>query len=438
VSVVTKPEPPPAAPHDTTHLGHLLHIRRGMGVAEAFRVAFEGLMANKMRSFLTMLGIIIGVSAVIVMVSLGQGVAKATKESIARLGTNMINVRPNSQSVRGVSMGVGSLQTLKLEDAETVLKACPAVKAVSPVVRSNGQVKYRNANTVAGIYGTGPDYFQIRNLPIAKGHGFTDDDVRRKAKVAVIGHNIAETLFSRSDPINKYMKINGQNFKVVGVVQKRGDSGFRSPDDEVTIPVTTAMQRVFGQDYLDSLTIQAVSEERMLEAQDQILAALRKAHRLRPDEESDVRVMNQADITESANQQTTFLTMLLAGIAFVSLIVGGIGIMNIMLVSVTERTREIGIRKAIGAKRRDIRYQFLIESITLSLVGGLIGIGLGVGVSLWMALPADRGGLGFPMLLSTPPIVVAFAFSALVGTFFGMYPAVKASALDPIEALRYE
>ena len=194
------------------------------------------------------------------------------------------------------------------------------------------------------------------------------------------------------------MKINGQNFKVVGVVQKRGDSGFRSPDDEVTIPVTTAMQRVFGQDYLDSLTIQAVSEERMLEAQDQILAALRKAHRLRPDEESDVRVMNQADITESANQQTTFLTMLLAGIAFVSLIVGGIGIMNIMLVSVTERTREIGIRKAIGAKRRDIRYQFLIESITLSLVGGLIGIGLGVGVSLWMALPADRGGLGFPML----------------------------------------
>lgn len=438
MSVAFKPETrADAGPASQAH-PHILHLRRGMGVSEAFRVAFEGLMANKMRSFLTMLGIIIGVGAVIVMVSLGQGVAKATQESIARLGTNVINVRPSSQSVRGVSMGVGSLQTLRLEDAETVLKMCPAVKAVSPLVRSSGQVKYRAENTMASIYGAGPDYFQIRNLPIAEGHGFTDDDVRRKAKVAVIGHNIRETFFGRSDPINKIMKISGQNFKVIGVVQKRGDSGFRSPDDEVTIPVTTAMQRVFGQDYLDSLTIQAVSEDRMMEAQEQILAALRKAHKLRPDEETDVRVMNQADITESANQQTTFLTMLLAGIAFVSLIVGGIGIMNIMLVSVTERTREIGIRKAIGAKRRDIRYQFLIESITLSLVGGIIGIALGVGVSLWMALPADRGGLGFPMLLSMPPIVVAFGFSAMVGTFFGMYPAVKASALDPIEALRYE
>jgi len=262
--------------------------------------------------------------------------------------------------------------------------------------------------------------------------------VKRKAKVAVIGNNIRETVFGAIQPVGKYIKVNGQNFKVVGVTVKRGGMMFRSPDDQITVPVTTAMRRVFGVDYLSSMSIQATSPETMIKAEEEVIEALSKAHKLRADEEPDVRVFNQADISESAEQQSSFLTMLLAGIALVSLVVGGIGIMNIMLVSVTERTREIGIRKAIGAKRRDILYQFLIESVTLSLVGGLIGILTGVGIALWMGTPADQGGVGFPMMLSPMPIIVSFFFSAFVGVFFGIYPAIKASGLDPIDALRYE
>jgi len=412
--------------------------RQGLGLSEAFRVALDGLTANKMRSFLTMLGIIIGVSAVIVMVALGQGVAKATQESIARLGTNVLNVRPNSQRTGAVSMGAGTEQNLKLEDAAAVLAGCPSVKAVSPEVRGSVTVKYGNENTKTTVYGTGPDYFAIRNLPLESGTKFTEDDIKRRAKVAVLGAEVKDTLFGRQDPVGRTIRLNGQSFRVLGTIKYRGGGGFRNPDDQVVVPVTTAMRRVFGQDYLNAITAQAVTESKMFQAQEEIMQVLARQHKLRPDEEPDVRVFNQADITESANQQSAFLTMLLAGIALVSLIVGGIGIMNIMLVSVTERTREIGIRKAIGAKRRDILYQFLIESITLSLVGGIIGILFGIGVSLWMGTPSTSGGLGFPMLLSIPPMVIAFGFSAMVGTFFGIYPAMKAARLDPIEALRFE
>jgi len=412
--------------------------RRGISFLEGFRVAIQGLMANKLRSFLTMLGVIIGVSAVIVMISLGQGAGQATRQAIQRLGTNVLTVMPGSLMMGGVSQGLGSAQNLKLEDVDFLLKTCPSVKAATPEVRGSATVKFRNQNTRTSVVGAWPEYFEIRNLPIASGKAFNKDDVRRRAKVVVIGDNVRETLFGATDPIGKYIKLNGQSFKVVGVTQKRGASGFRSPDDQVTIPVTTAMRRVFGMDYLNSISVQAVSEEKMNEAQTEVEQALAKAHKLGPNEEPDVRIFNQADITESAAQQSKFLTMLLAGIALVSLVVGGIGIMNIMLVSVTERTREIGIRKAIGAKQRDILYQFIIESMTLSVVGGLIGIALGVGVSLWMGRPASSGGLGFPMMLTMPPILVSFSFSVLVGMFFGIYPAVKASRLDPIEALRYE
>jgi putative ABC transport system permease protein len=410
----------------------------GMGAVEACWVAFQGLMANKLRSFLTMLGIIIGVSAVIVMVSLGQGAAQATQQAIQRLGTNVLQVMPNMQMVGGLSQGLGSMQTLKLTDAEVILKECPSVKAVSPEYRGNGQVKFRDQNTRTTIYGAGPDYFEIRNLPIAQGAAFTEDDMKRRAKVAVIGDNIRQTLFGSLQAVGKYIKIEGQSFKVVGVTEPRGASGFRSPDDQVTIPVTTAMNRVFGVDYLNGMSVEAVSADKMQQAQDEIMAAIAKAHKTRPDQESDIRIFNQADITESAAQQSRFLTMLLAGIALVSLIVGGIGIMNIMLVSVTERTREIGIRKAVGAKRRDILYQFLVEAMTLSVVGGLIGVAVGLGGSWWMARPASAGGLGFPMMFSLPPVLISFCSSALVGIFFGIYPAVRASGLDPIEALRYE
>ncbi len=437
---VTTPErtAPAARPSEAIHPQHHLSLRRGLGLQEAFRVAWDGLMANKMRSLLTMLGIIIGVAAVIVMVALGQGVAKATQEAIAKLGTNVLTVMPNAQRSGAVNLGLGSMMTLKPQDAEFILKHCPSVKAVSPEANGSATVKFRGQNTRTNVLGAGPEYFSIRNMPLAKGQIFTEDDVRRRAKVAVIGDTVRENLFNGIDPIGKDIKINGQNFRVIGLVQKRGAAGWRNPDDQVTIPYTTAMRRVFGVDYLNRISVQAVSQDRMLQAQDEILAAIARAHRTPPDAEPDVRIFNQADITESANQQTAFLTMLLAGIALVSLVVGGIGIMNIMLVSVTERTREIGIRKAIGARRRDILLQFLIESVTLSLAGGLIGVLLGIGVSLWMALPQASGGAGFPMLLSTPPIIISFMFAALVGTFFGLYPAVKASRLDPIEALRYE
>ena len=410
----------------------------GMSLEEAFRVALQGLTANKMRSFLTMLGIIIGVGSVIVMVALGQGVANATQESIKKLGTNVLTLFPTSQQRGGVSQGLGSQQTLKLEDAEYVKKHSPSVKAAIPEYNNKAQVKYKNQNTRTNIVGTGPEYFEARNMPLAEGRVFSDAEIKQKAKVCVVGDQVRDTLFGGSDPIGKSIKVNGQNFRVIGTVQKRGGMMFRNPDDQVTIPITTAMQRLFGITYIGSMTIQALDETKMKAAQDESIEAISRAHKIRPDQEPDVRIFNQQDIMDSASAQSAFLTMLLAGIALVSLIVGGIGIMNIMLVSVTERTREIGIRKAIGAKRKDILYQFLIESVTLSLVGGLIGIGIGIGVSLWMGRPANEGGFGFPMQLSIAPMVISFVFSALVGIFFGIYPAMKAARLDPIEALRYE
>ena len=426
---------------EATLLPSIVGVRRrarGMSVGEAFRLAFMGLIANKLRSMLTMLGIIIGVSSVIVMVGLGQGVAEATQATIRKLGTNVLTVMPNSQMRGGVSQGLGTTQTLKLEDVEVIKRLAASIKEVVPEYRGNGTVKYQNQNTRTTIFGASPPYFEVRNLPLALGRFFTADDVKRKAKVCVLGDSVRENLFGGGQAIGKTVKLNGQSFRVVGTIQKRGGMMFRNPDDQVTIPITTALYRVFGVDYLGSLSIQAVSESKMQAAQEDVQVAIARAHKLANPADADVRVFSQADLSESAAQQSQFLTMLLAGIALVSLIVGGIGIMNIMLVSVTERTREIGIRKALGAKRRDVLNQFLIESVTLSVVGGLIGIGLGIGVGLWMGKPNEEGGLGFPMMLSATPMVVSFLFSAFVGVFFGIYPAMKASRLDPIDALRYE
>jgi putative ABC transport system permease protein len=411
---------------------------RGMSIGEAFRIALQGLLSNPMRSILTMLGIIIGVGSVIVMIALGSGAAKATEDTIKKLGTNVLTVMPNSQMRGGVSQGLGSQQTMKFEDAEALEKLCPSVKYAIPEYRGQGTVKFQNQNTKTTIYGATPPYFEVRNLPIKDGKAFTQNDVKNKAKVAIIGDSIRETLFGGIQPVGKQIKVNGQSFKVIGVLEKRGGMMFRNPDDQVTVPITTAMIRVFGVDYIGSMSVQATSADKMIAVQDEIKAAITKAHRLRPGEDPDIRIFSQGDLMESAQATSGFLTSLLAGIAIVSLVVGGIGIMNIMLVTVTERTREIGIRKAIGARRRDILYQFLIESVTLSLVGGLIGIGLGIGLSQWMAKPQDEGGMGYPMILTMWPVLMSFGSSAVVGVFFGIYPAVKASRLDPIEALRYE
>ncbi len=408
--------------------------RRGMSLGECFRIAIQGLFANKLRAVLTMLGIIIGVASVIIMIALGQGVGKANQETIRRLGTNVLSVFPNQQQRGGVSQGLGSSQTLKMEDSDAIKKNCPSVKEVAPEVRGRGiRVKFQNQNTTTEVMGSTPNYFGIRNLPLAEGKYFDDDDVKRRAKVAVIGDNIRQTIFGDIQPTGKTMKVGSQNFKVIGVIQPRGGTGFRNPDDMIVVPVTTAMLRVFSQDFLNGITVQATSDEKMDQARQELEASIAKTQKVRPDEPSPVRVFSQSDLAENAAQQSQFMTMLLAGIALVSLIVGGIGIMNIMLVSVTERTREIGIRKAIGAKRRDILLQFMIESITMSLVGGLIGIGVGILGSIQM-----QNGAGFPMLLSLPPMILSFAFSAVVGIFFGIYPAIKASGLNPREALRYE
>jgi putative ABC transport system permease protein len=412
---------------------------RGMGLVEPFRVAVEGLLANKLRSFLTMLGIIIGVSAVIVMVALGEGAAHATQESIRRLGTNRLYIRPEESEVRGVRQGEGSGENLRLEDAELLRRSCRYLTAVAPEYRNSSiRVEYRNENTVTDVYGSTPEYFAVRNLTLAEGRSYNAAEMAQKARVAVLGSEVAETLFRRSPAVGKSIRINGKSFLVVGVQKPMGAAPFGNRDDQVTIPITTAMRRLFRAERIRSISVQAVSLERMKDAEEEIFRVMARAHKLKPGDPPDIRISNQADLIESASEQSVFLTMLLAGIALVSLIVGGIGIMNIMLVSVTERTREIGIRKAIGAKRRDILSQFLIESVTLCLLGGLVGIGIGIGVAFWMGRPAAEGGLGFPMLVSLPPVVASFCSAALVGIFFGTYPAVIASRLDPIEALRHE
>lgn len=412
---------------------------RGMGLTEPFRVALGGLLANKLRSFLTMLGVIIGVGAVIVMVALGSGAAKATEESIQKLGTNRLYIRPQEQEVRGVRQGAGTGENMWLEDAEALRKSCRYLNAVAPECRGSGmRVEYRNENTVTDVYGATPEYFTVRNLPIAEGRLFSSAEMSQKARVAVLGYEVAQALYGGRSPLGTTIRLQNQPFQVIGVQARQGAVPYGNRDDQVTVPITTAMRRLFHTDRIRAISVQAVSVDRMKDAEDEVYQVMARAHRQKPGDPPDIRIHNQGDVLEAATEQSTFLTMLLAGIALVSLVVGGIGIMNIMLIAVTERTREIGVRRAVGAKRRHVLYQFLIESVTLCLAGGILGILIGVGVAFWMGRSPDEGGLGFPMLLSPGSMVISFCFSALVGIFFGIYPAMKASYLDPIEALRHQ
>jgi len=381
-----------------------------------------------------MLGIIIGVGAVIAMMAVGNGAQKNIKDQIASLGTNVILIFPGSTNQQGVRTGLGSATTLTEEDIEAIRAQCPSVALITPSLRTGAQIVYQEMNWRTGVMGVTPEYFEIRSWPLSSGQYFTEADVRGATKVCVVGQTIVDNLFKGEDPVGKVIRIKKMPFKVVGVLAVKGQSAQGNDQDDIIVaPATTVQRKLMGQFFFGSLLASAVSEERMNEAIEQITEVLRVQHKLQPWEENDFTVRSQTEIANAAQSTSQVLTVLLASIASISLIVGGIGIMNIMLVSVTERTKEIGIRMSVGATGRNILSQFLIEAITLSLLGGLIGVTLGIVTSNLISSIA-----GWTTLVSPESIALAFLFSAAVGIFFGFYPARKAAQLNPIEALRYE
>ena len=407
-----------------------------MNLVMIIRVAFRALVRNKMRAILTMLGIIIGVSAVIAMVSIGQGAQASVQAQIESIGTNLLFVSAGAQNVGGVRSGTGDsgTNTLTVEDLDAIKREVPSVSMVTPTVNSRTQLVVGNMNWNTSLQGVSEQYPEVRKWTIQSGSFFTDADVRTAARVIVIGQTIADNLFPRMDPVGQTLRVANLPFRVTGVMIRKGqDQQGRDQDDIAFAPYTTVQKKVLGSPRLQIAYASAISQDATYTAQEQITELLRQRHKLGTNEPNDFTVRNMTDIAEAANETNNTMTLLLACIASVSLLVGGIGIMNIMLVSVTERTREIGIRMAIGARSSAVRSQFLIESIVLSLTGGFIGIVLGVAVSL--SIPKF---LGWPTLVSSLAIIGSVIFSAAVGIFFGYYPARKAAGLDPIEALRYE
>jgi putative ABC transport system permease protein len=405
-----------------------------MDLVAIIRIAMRALARNKLRSALTMLGIIIGVGAVIAMVSVGQGAQQAAQQQIAAMGSNMLFVGSGTVNRGGMRMGWGATKSLVYDDMLAIRRECPAVRDAAPGSQSTAQVVFGGDNWATNITGTEPQYFDVRTWPFAEGESFNEDDVTTAANVAVIGETVRKNLFGPVDPVGQTININNIPFRVVGVLSPKGTSGFgQDQDDIILVPITTLQKKITGQDWLRWIMVSAVSREASYTAQQEIASLLRDRHRIRSGQDDDFFVRNLADVAELADQQARLFTMLLASIASISLLVGGIGIMNIMLVSVTERTREIGIRMAIGATEEDVQQQFLIEAVVLSLSGGAIGIGLGL-----MSSYLITQTLGWAVLVSPTAIVAAVIFSMVVGVFFGFYPARKAARLDPIEALRYE
>jgi putative ABC transport system permease protein len=405
-----------------------------MKLAATFLMALRALRRNKMRTVLTMLGIIIGVGAVIAMVAIGNGATSQVEDQIAALGQNVVLVFAGSVTSGGVRAGWGNAGTLKPRDADAIKREIPDAIAISPEVRTSCQISYASQNWFTSIIGEGPDYFTIRNWNFTEGTSFTDQDVRSSNKVCIIGATIQFQLFEDEDPLGKILRINGVPFTIVGVLESRGLSvQGQDQDDLVVLPYTSAMKRIMGVTNLRTINIEASSPDKIEVVQDQITDLLRQKHRIQEDHDDDFTIRNQQEFTKAATATSRILTILVVSIASVSLLVGGIGIMNIMLVSVTERTREIGIRMAVGAHGRDILLQFLIEATSLSSMGGVIGIVLGMGASKIISLTAQ-----WPTRISPLSVLLSFMFSACVGIFFGFYPAKKAAALDPIEALRYE
>jgi len=406
-----------------------------LNLFELIRISIRALKANKLRSILTMLGIIIGVAAVIAMVGIGNGATANITNQIKGLGSNLLIVTPSQTNSGGVKGAAGSSNTLVMNDLQKIQTNSPAVKMVAPFVSTNTQVVYGSGNTSTSIAGTTDAYAQIRNVTLARGRFITSDDVNSYTRVAVVGPSVVQNLMgdANAEIIGKTIKLKNIPFLVVGVTASQGTSGMTNNDDVVYIPITTAQDRLIGNKYLRQIFIEATSADMMTTAQDQVTNALRSSHNLQTSKANDFTITNQADILATMENVTKTLTMLLGGIAAISLLVGGIGIMNIMLVSVTERTREIGIRKAIGAKGKDILAQFLIEAVVLSILGGGIGILIGWGGSILAGK-----ALSMATSVSMTSVFLAFGFSAGIGILFGVFPAKKAASMDPIDALRYE
>ncbi len=403
-----------------------------MSILESFANAIRGLLANKLRSILTMLGVIIGVGAIITTTAIGEGAKADITERIQTLGANILAVRPGQDRFRGRG-SADSRKSLTVEDIAMLQERGKSFGYVTPELSNRAQVKYLNRNTNTTIVGTSPEYLVTANFTVEKGSFFTAHDIRYRQRVCVLGKTVADALFGQTEPVGKTVKIRNIGFHVLGVMKEKGASGWRNPDDRVFIPYSTAMKRVFGAEYLSSISIQANDENLLQTAETEVTELLRKQHKIAANKELDFHVRNQAEFMETLEESSQTFTNMILGIAVVSLVVGGIGIMNIMLVSVTERTKEIGLRKAVGAQRTDILFQFLVESTTLALVGGLVGVGVGI-----IGAEAVPSLWGWRTEVSVVYGVLSFVVSALVGVFFGAYPAWKAAKLHPIDALRHE
>jgi putative ABC transport system permease protein len=408
-----------------------------ISIPSTLKISFRALRVNKMRSALTMLGIIIGVGAVIAMLAVGTGASERISQQISSIGSNLIIVLPGSTTAGGVRGGHGSQPTLTKDDADAILKECSAVQDVAPVLNGVAQIVYGNLNWSTGVYGTTSSMLNIRDWPLASGKSFTEQDVKSATKVCLLGLTVVENLFGSMDPIGQIVRIKKIPFTVIGVLDRKGQSPQgQDQDDTIYIPITTAQKKIFGTPFpgmVRIIMVKAKSTEDLDTAEKQITDLLRQRHRIGPKKDDDFTIRNLTQIMQVREQSTKVMAILLGVIASVSLLVGGIGIMNIMLVSVTERTREIGIRMAVGAKTWDIRLQFIIEALTLSLIGGVMGIIVGVASSQIISAVFD-----WTTVVSAISIIMAFGFSGLVGIFFGFYPAYKASLLNPIDALRYE
>lgn len=403
-----------------------------MSILESLANAFHGLLANKLRSILTMLGVIIGVGAIITTTSIGEGAKADITDRIKTLGANILAVRPGQSMFRGRG-SADARRTLTVEDLNMLRVRGKSFRYATPEISSRAQVKYLNKNTNTTIVGTSPEYLVTANFQIENGMFFSENHIIYRQRVCVLGKTVVDNLFGNRDPVGKTVKIKNVSFHVLGVMKEKGASGWRNPDDQVFIPYSTAMKRVFGNEFLSSISVQANSDKELETAEAEVTEIIRKQHKIPSNKEPDFHVRNQAEFMEMFEASGQTFTNMILGIAVVSLLVGGIGIMNIMLVSVTERTKEIGLRKAVGAQRLDILVQFLVESTTLSLIGGIVGVGVGIGGALLVPSIWE-----WRTVISPVYGILSFIVSALVGVFFGAYPAWKAAKLHPIDALRHE